>query len=259
MKSPSKITTIPNESSTRLSSATDQVSKSLISNDNTEQICMKSPFEITTIPNKSSTKLSSTTNQVSKSLISNNNTEQICMNSPSDITTITNESSTSSIINNNTEQCLMKSPSEINTITNESSTKLSSITNQVSKSSITNNNCNPFSMKSPSVITTNQVSKSKSPDPTLINNNNVEISTLKRYDTSMYYYFDACLGDNNNIKIYVRRSITLKIRLEGVEDSNKIGSINLSSSILFMNDIRQGKQLCAMEQFLKINHWIHLI
>ena len=54
----------------------------------------------------------------------------------------------------------------------------------------------------------------------------------------MYYNFDAYLGDNNNIKIYVRRSITLKIRVEGTEDSNKIESINLSTSIFFINDMR---------------------
>ena len=81
----------------------------------------------------------------------------------------------------------MKSPFEINTITNESSTKFSSVTNQVTKSSNTNNDCDQFSMKSPSVFTTNndesyiklppsnnQVSESKSPDPTLINNNDLK-------------------------------------------------------------------------------------
>ena len=44
MKSPSDITTIINDSSTKLSSATDQISKSLITNNNTEQLCMKSTF-----------------------------------------------------------------------------------------------------------------------------------------------------------------------------------------------------------------------
>ena len=101
----------------------------------------------------------------------------------------------------------MKSPSGITTIINKSSTKLSSATDQVSKS--------------------------KSPDLTLIINDDLVISTLKRYEPSMYYNFDACLGGNNNIKTYVRRSITLNIRLEGVEYSNKIESINLSSSIIF--------------------------
>ena len=207
---------------------------------------MKSSSEITTIANESSTRLSSVTDQVSNSSIIKNNTEQKCIKSPSEITTNTNESSTNSITNNNTAQFLMKSPSEINTITNESSTRLSSVTNQVSNSSNTNNNCDQFSMKSPSVITTNnnessiklssstnQVSKSKSLDPTLINNNDLEISILKRYNPSKYYNFDPYFGHNNNIKRYVRRNITLKIRVEGAEDSNKIESRNLSSSIFF--------------------------
>ena len=52
----------------------------------------------------------------------------------------------------------------------------------------------------------------------------------------MYYNFDSCLGDNNNIKTNVRRRITLNIR---VEDSNKIGSNNLSTSkFLVVNGIR---------------------
>ena len=46
MKSPSKITTIANESSTKVSSITGQVSNSTISNNITDQNCMKSPSEI---------------------------------------------------------------------------------------------------------------------------------------------------------------------------------------------------------------------
>ena len=173
---------------------------------------MKSPSEITTIANESSLKLSSVTDQVSNSTIANNNTEQKCTKLPSEITTITNELSTNSITKNNTEQIYMNSPSEINTITNKSSTKLFSVTNQVSNS--------------------------KSPDPTLINNNDSKISTLKRYDPSKYYNFDSSFGDNNNIETYVRRNITLKICVEGAEDSNKIESMNLLSSNCFINDIR---------------------
>ena len=87
---------------------------------------MKSPSEITTIANVSSTKVSSVTDQVSNSTISNNNTEQQFMISSFKSTTITNELFTNSITKNNTEQKCMKSPSEIKKITNESSTKLSS-------------------------------------------------------------------------------------------------------------------------------------
>ena len=144
----------------------------------------------------------------------------------------TDQISKFSITNSNTEQICIKSPSKITTNTNESSTKLSSTTDQVSKSSITNNNCDQCSMKSPSEITT-IINESKSPDPTLINNNDLVITTLKKYEPSMYYNFDPCLGDNNNIKTYVRRSITLNIRVEGAEDSNKIKSINLSSFNFF--------------------------
>ena len=82
MKSPSEINTITNELPTKLSSATDQVSKSSITNNNTEQFSMKSPSEISTNTNESSTKLSSTTNHISKFSISNNNTEQISMKYP---------------------------------------------------------------------------------------------------------------------------------------------------------------------------------
>ena len=59
---------------------------------------------------------------------------------------------------------------------------------------------------------------------------------LTTYNPKKYYDFDPCLGDNNNIKINVRWSITLIIR---VEDSNKIKSNNLSTSkCLVINDIR---------------------
>ena len=106
----------------------------------------------------------------------------------------------------------MKSPSEITIIANVSSTKLSSVSGQVTMS--------------------------KSPDLTLINNNESKLSTLmstlKIYDPSKYYKFDPCFGDNNNIETYVRRNITLKIRLEGVEDSNKIESRNLICSNFFI-------------------------
>ena len=178
----------------------------------------------------------------------------------------------------------MKLFSEITTIINESSTKLSSATNQVYKSLITNNNCHQLLMKSPSEITsiinesstklpsaTDQVSKSKSSDPTLINNNDLVISILKIYELSMYYNFYACLSDNNNIKIYVRRSITLNIRVEGVEDSNMIEFINLLSSNCFViNDIRDcivkfnNKYVYTRQSIVyngtvrKINHWIQL-
>ena len=54
MKSPSEITTIDNESSTKLSSAIDQISNSSITNNNTEHLSMKSPTENTTITNESS-------------------------------------------------------------------------------------------------------------------------------------------------------------------------------------------------------------
>ena len=122
------------------------------------------------------------------------------MKSPSEITTITNELFTNSITKNNTEHKSMKSPSEITIIANVSSIKLSSVTGQVSKS--------------------------KSPDPTLINNNESKISTLiltlKIYDLSAYYNFNPCFGENNNIETYVRWNITLKIRVDGAEDSNKI-------------------------------------
>ena len=57
---------------------------------------MKSPSETAKISNESSTKVSSTTTQVSKTSIKNNNTEQLLMTSLSDITTIINESSTKS-------------------------------------------------------------------------------------------------------------------------------------------------------------------
>ena len=67
MKSSSEITTIINESSTKLSSATNQVYKSLITNNNCHQLLMKSPSEITSIINESSTKLPSATDQVCKS------------------------------------------------------------------------------------------------------------------------------------------------------------------------------------------------
>ena len=140
----------------------------------------------------------------------------------------------------------MKSPSDITTIANVLSTKLSSVTDLVSNSSINLNNTELKCMKLPSKITiianvsstklssvTNQVSNSKSPDPTLINNNDSKISTLKRYDPSKYYNFDSCFGDNNNIETYVHRNINLKICVEGAEDSNKIESINLSSSNFF--------------------------
>ena len=46
MKSPSEITTIANELSTKLSSVTDQVSNSTILNNITNQKCMKSQSEI---------------------------------------------------------------------------------------------------------------------------------------------------------------------------------------------------------------------
>ena len=59
----------------------------------------------------------------------------------------------------------------------------------------------------------------------------------------MYYNFDPCFGDNNNIKTYVRRSITFNFF---VEDSNKIESINLSTSNLIINDIR--------DYYVKINN-----
>ena len=63
----------------KLFSDTDQISKSSITNNNTEQLSMKSYSEITTIINESSTKLSSATNHISNTSITNNNTEQLSM------------------------------------------------------------------------------------------------------------------------------------------------------------------------------------
>ena len=64
------------------------------------------------------------------------------------------------------------------------------------------------------------------------NNNNIFSANLplKISDQKMYYNFNPCLSDNNNIKTYIHRIITLNIRLE---DSNNIESINLSTSNLF--------------------------
>ena len=156
----------------------------------------------------------------------------------------------------------MKSPSGITTITNESSTELSSATGQVSKSkspnlTLTNNNkvvisrtqkhikefSNEINIQSTNEMNTSIESTSMKSlnkygilvknNPQIItydhNNNNIFSANLllKNYDPIMYHNFDPCLGDNNNIKTYVRRSITLNIR---VEDSNKIESINLSTS-----------------------------
>ena len=58
-------------------------------------------------------------------------------------------------------------------------------------------------------------------------------STLKIYDPSAYYNFNPCFGDNNNVETYVRRNITLNIRVDGAEDSNKIESMNLLSTNFF--------------------------
>ena len=189
---------------------TGQVSNSTIENNKIEQKSIKSPSDIITNTNESFPNLPSDSDQVSNSSTSKNSPEQNWMKSLSEITTIVNES--------------MKSPSEITTITNE-----------LSNNSITKTNTERKSIYSPSEITiianvlstnlssvTGQVSKSKSPDSTLINNNESKISTLtstlKIYDPSKYYNFDPCFGDNNNIETYVRWNITLNISVEGVED-----------------------------------------
>ena len=152
------------------------------------------------------------------------------MNSPSNITTIINESSTklSSVTNH-----VSKSKSLNPTLTNKNELVISRIQKHIkefnNEINIQSKNEINTSIESTSVISLNKDDNLVKNNPQIVNydqpnclnndrqlvdhknNNNNNISSanllLKSYDPKMYYNFDACLGDNNNIKTYARRSI----------------------------------------------------
>ena len=152
---------------------------------------MKSPSNITTIINESSTKLSSVTNHVSKSKSLNptltNKNELVISRIQKHIKEFNNE------IN-------IQSKNEINT-----SIKSTSVISLNKDDNLVKNNPQIVNYDQPNCLNNDR----QLVDHKNNNNNNISSANLllKSYDPKMYYNFDACLGDNNNIKTYARRII----------------------------------------------------
>ena len=152
---------------------------------------MKSPFNITTIINESSIKLSSVANHVSKSKSLNptltNKNELVISGIQKHIKEFNNE------IN-------IQSKNEINT-----SIESTSVISLNKDDNLVKNNPQIVNYDQPNCLNNDR----QLVDHKNNNNNNISSANLllKSYDPKMYYNFDACLGDNNNIKTYARRSI----------------------------------------------------
>ena len=152
---------------------------------------MKSPFNITTIINESSIKLSSVANHVSKSKSLNptltNKNELVISRIQKHIKEFNNE------IN-------IQSKNEINT-----SIESTSVISLNKDDNLVKNNPQIVNYDQPNCLNNDR----QLVDHKNNNNNNISSANLllKSYDPKMYYNFDACLGDNNNIKTYARRSI----------------------------------------------------